>query len=311
MRQLENLKEIADRNLGGLKADARLLQQIRRAAQPKEERKIKWRPVIAAAATAAVLLAAGLIALPQLMRNDGGMDVVSRSAGGEMAAVEFALTANVPAGSVRISDAAGAAPGYRSLFAASQNANFPLVRNGSETYRLLTEPASLPADLLGEQIGKVAEYTPEPAVSSGGIVSNAVEAGQPVYAVKGMKGAAVAAEMQGSMRAFQRVSYGGVAVIGKEGLRDVLLGNAQVVAMELSGVGVVDQQDSARELANVLFGNANYEGAAESANRSQSLLLWLSNGLTVQMNAGGGTLSACGTWSCPEFFAAFSDAISD
>ena len=311
MKQLENLKEIADRNLGGLKADTRLLHQIRQAAQPKAKKMIKWRPVIAAAATAAVLLAVGLIAFPQLMRSDGDMDVVSRSAGGEMAVTEFALTANVPAGSVRISDSAGSAPGYRSLFATSQSANFPLVKSGSETYRLLTEPASLPADLLGEQLGKVAEYTSEPAVSSGGIVSNAVSAGEPVYAVKGMKGAAIAAEVQGNMRVFQRVSYSGLAVIGSEGLKNVLLGSAQVVAMELSDVGVIDQENEARELINVLLKNAQYEGAAESANRSQSLLLWLSNGLTVQMNAGGGMLSACGTWSCPEFFAAFSDAVSN
>ncbi len=310
MKQLENLKEIADRNLGGLKADARLLHQIRQAAQPKEERKIKWRPMIAAAAAAVVLLAAGLIALPQLMRGDGSMDVVSRSAGSETATVKFSLTANVPAGSVRISDGSGKALSYRSLFA-GKNADFPLVKSGNETYRMLTDPGNLTADLLGEQLGKVAEFTSEPAVSSGGIVSNAVEAGQTVYAVKGMKGAAVAAEVQGSMRVFQRVSYGGVAVVGSEGLRDVLLGSAQVVAMELSGVGVVDGQDEAQELMNVLLKNAHYEGAAESANRSQSLLLWLSNGLTVQMNAGGGTLSACGTWSCPEFFAAFSDAVSD
>lgn len=309
MKQLENLKEIADRNLGGLKADARLLQQIRQAAVPQTEIKIKWRPIAAAAAAAVVLLAVGLIALPQLMRGDGGMDVVSRSAGGEKAVTEFQLTANVPAGSVRISDGAGSAPSYRSLFA-GQSSNFPLIKSGNETYRQLTDPGNLSADLLGEQLGKVAEFTSEPAVSSGGIVSNAVEAGQPVYTVKGMKGVAVAAEVQGSMRVFQRVSYGGVAVVGSEGLRDVLLGSAQVVAMELSGVGVVDQKNEAQELMNVLLQNANYEGAAESANRSQSLLIWLSNGLTVQMNAGGGTLSACGTWSCPEFFSAFSDAVS-
>ena len=74
---------------------------------------------------------------------------------------------------------------------------------------------------------------------------------------------------------------------------------------------MIDQQDEAQELMNVLLQNAQYEDAAESANRSQSLLIWLSNGLTVQMNVGAGTLSACGTWSCPEFFNAFADAVSN
>jgi hypothetical protein len=121
----------------------------------------------------------------------------------------------------------------------------------------------------------------------------------------------VAAEADGRLRVFQRVSYSGTAIVGSEGLKDVLLGSAQVVAMELSDVGVIDRQDVAQQLADVLLQNAQYEGAAESANNSQSLLLWLSNGLVVQMNAGGGTLSACGTWSCPEFFDAFSDAVSN
>ena len=219
------------------------------------------------------------------------------------------LTADVPAGSVRISDSAGKTPAYRNLFAAAKNGNFPLVKLDNATYRLLTAPASLSDSMLGEQLGAIAEYTTEPAVSTAGFVSNAVEAGQSVYAVKGMKGAAVAAMVDGSMRVFQRVSYGGVAVVGGESLQDVLLGSAQVVAMELTDVGVINDQAGAQALMNVLLGNAQYESAAESANRSQSLLIWLSNGLTVQMNVGSGTLSACGTWSCPEFFSAFSDAV--
>jgi len=311
MNELENLKEIADRNLGGLQADTRLLHQILHAKTPEQTKKIKWRPILVGVAAAAMLLCAGLIALPHLMRYDGDINVVSHSAGGETNANGFLLTAAVPKGSVKISDASGGTPSYRNLFAAAKNANFPLVKLGNETYRLLTAPDTLSDSLLGEELGTVAEYTSEPAVSSAGIVSNAVEAGQSVYAVKGMKGAAVAAKVNGNLRVFQRVSYSGVAIVGGEGLEDVLLGSAQVVAMELTDVGVINDQSEAQELMDVLLTNAQYESASESANRSQSLLIWLSNGLTVQMNVGSGTLSACGTWSCPEFFSAYSDAVSN
>ena len=311
MKQLENLKEIADRNLGGLEADTRLLHQILHAQEPKTKRQIRWKPILAGAMAAVVLLSAGLIALPHLMRYDGDINVVTRSAGGDSMPQGIQLTANVPAGSVSISTAGGNAPGFRTLFASAKSANFPLVKIGNATYRLLTDPSAASDRLLGGELGKVTEYTQEPAISSSAIVSNTVAANQSVYAVQGMKGAAVAAEVDGNLRVFQRVSYAGTAVVGSESLQDVLLGSVQAVAMELTNVGVIDDQTEAQELMRVLLNNAQYESAAESANSSQSLLIWLANGLTVQMNVGSGTLSACGTWSCPEFFNAFSDAVSN
>ncbi len=308
MDNLNNLREIADRNLGGLTADTRLLHRILHAEAPKAKSGMRWRPILAAGAAAVVLLAVGLVALPWLTRYDGDIDVVTRSAGGELNSQAFQLTADVPAGSVSISESAGNAPDYRSLFAPRQNGNFPLVKVGNATYRLLTDSATVSADMLGEQLGMVTDFTEEPALSSSAVVSNAVEADQPVYAVKGMKGAMAAAVVQGALRVFQRVSFGGTAIVGNETLKDVLTGSVPVVALELSGVGVIGQADKAQELMNVLYANARYESAAESSSRSQSLLIRLSNGLTVQMNAGNGALSACGTWSCPEFFDAFGEA---
>ena len=250
-----------------------------------------------------------MLALPGLIPGGGDMNVVTRPAGGELDTSAVLLTADVPAGSLNISETSSRAPAYRNLFASGQGANFPLVKIGGATYRMLTNPANLSDSLLGESLGSVTDFTEEPSLSASAVVSNAVAADQPVYAVKGMKGAAVAAEVDGALRAFQRVSYGGTAVVGGETLKDVLLGGAQAVAMELSDVGAVEGKNVAQDLMNVLLQNAQYKGASVSANSSQSLLIWLSNGLVVQMNAGGGTLSACGTWSCPEFFIAFSDAV--
>ncbi|MFH1513753.1 MAG: hypothetical protein ABIG45_10415 [Bacillota bacterium] len=308
MDQLSNLREIAERNLGGLSADTRLLHRILHAETPKVKSGLKWRPILAAGAAAAVLLAAGFVALPRLTRYDGDIDVVTRSAGGELEPQAFQLTANVPAGSVSISETAGYAPDYYNLFAPEQNGNFPLVKVGNATYRLLLDAATVSAEGLGEQLGRVTDFTAEPALSSSAVISNIVEAGQPVYAVRGMKGAMAAATVQGALRVFQRVSFSGTAIVGNETLKDVLTGSVPVIALELSDVGTIGQADKAQELMNVLYLNAHYEGAAESNSRSQSLLIQLSNGLTVQMNAGSGALSACGTWSCPEFFDAFSEA---
>jgi len=310
MKKLENLKEIADRNLGGLKADAHLLYQIKHAAKAEPKRKIKWKPILISGTAAVALLCVALIAWPNL-RGQGDIEVVSRSAGGDMPAQAIQLTAYVPAGSVSISGSKGEVPGYRTLFAAEQNGNFPLVKVGSATYRMLTSPTGIDDSLLGDELGTVTEYTLEPALSSSAIVSNVVSAQQTVYAIQGMKGALVAASVNGTMRVFQRVSFSGTAVIGSEGLKDVLLGSAQVTAMELSDVGIIDQASEAQELVNILLQYANYESAAQSANTGQSLLLALDNGLIVQMNVGNGMLNACGTWSCPEFIDAFTAAVSN
>jgi len=310
MPKLENLKEIADRNLGGLKADAHLLSQIKQTADARPERKINWRPVLISGVAAVLLLCAGVLVLPLITKGQGDIQIVSRSAGDGGTPQEIQLTANVPAGSVNISGSQGTIPGYRNLFAAEKNGNFPLVKVGSATYRMLISPSGFSGDLLGENLGNVTEYTLEPAISSSAIVSNVVSAEQPVYAVSGMKNAVVAAEVQGSMRVFQRVGFSGTAIVGSESLRDVLLGSAQVTAMELSDVGIINQADKVQELIAVLLHNARYEGVADST-RKQSLLLRLDNGLIVQMNAGNGLLSACGTWSCPEFFDAFQAAIAE
>ena len=307
MSRLENLNEVADRNLGGLKADARLLHQILNAESKKPERKVKWRPILVAGAAAVVLLAAGLIGLPQLLRYNGDISVVSRSAGGDNAPQMMSLTANVPSGSVNITESASGTQGYSNLFEEGQNANFPLIKIGEKTYRMLTSSVTAGTGQLGDSLGMVSDYTSEPALSSGGIVSNTVTLGQAVYAVKGMNAALIAADVQGTLRVFQRVSYAGTAITGGESLKDVLTGSAGVTAIELSGVGRVTGA-GVQTLMNTLYQYAQYEGAAESRNGAQSLLLTLDNGLTVQMNVENGILSACGSWSCPEFFEEFEDA---
>ena len=52
---------------------------------------------------------------------------------------------------------------------------------------------------------------------------------------------------------------------------------------------------------------ASYESSG-SVSGKQTLLISLDNGLALQLAVKNDKFSACGTWSCPEFFEAFEDA---
>ena len=115
------------------------------------------------------------------------------------------------------------------------------------------------------------------------------------------------AKVDGKLRVFQRVTYAGSATLGKETLADTLPISGRVIAMELSGVGTITDSASASRLADLLLNNAQPKNAGASSG-SQSLLIQLNNGLTLQMVVKNGVLSACGGWTCPEFFDAFEQA---
>ena len=164
--------------------------------------------------------------------------------------------------------------------------------------------------LLGESLGEVTEYTLEPALSTGGgIVSNIVSAGETVYAIQGMQGAMAAAYVKGNLRVFQRVGYASTAILGDETLEDTLAAASHITAMELTGAGVIDDPAVAQTLMQTLLTDAVYESASASTGDTRSLLIALDNGLLMQLMVGQDTVSACGTWSCPEFFEAYDQAI--
>jgi hypothetical protein len=121
-----------------------------------------------------------------------------------------------------------------------------------------------------------------------------------------MDGTAVAAQVDGKLRVFQRVSFGGAALIGQESLRHTLSG--QVTGLQLSDVGIVIEQNKVSELMNTLFSTAVYQGPATRAT-DQALLIQYANGIVLQMAVKGSSLIACGTWSAPDFIAAFEAAV--
>jgi hypothetical protein len=319
MNRLNDLKQVAERGLGGLTADAKLQTRIRLAATHPQAS--PWRtflrPIPVFTVVAALCLSVMLLAQPALSPSQESgtqtarMLLDSRAAG---SVAEPSSTADDPTGmstdSISVGGAAENTSNYRNLFASERNGNYSLIMVDNAIYRLLISPTDIDASLLGATLGEITEYTLEPALSDGGIISNVVPAGETVYAINKMQGALVAAYVNGRLRVFQRVSFAGAAVLGSETLQDTLCGGAQATAMELTGAGLVTNPENAQALLASLLANAEYENASFGTDDTRSLLIALDNGLIVQLMVGADTVSACGTWSCPDFFDEYATAVA-
>lgn len=311
MKRLENLSEIASRQLGGLEATPTLLAKIRlEAAERKRPRTPAQvlRPVLAVCAALVLCVGAALTLAPE--GPHAGVPVPtqnvldSHSAGSvTQPTAEPRTLGDVPQGSITMS--AGRSVQNGMLFAEGTGASFPLITVEGATYRLLESPSGISESLLGHEMGTVTEFNIEPALGLGGVVSNAVGLGEPVYAVGNHAGALISAKLNGSWRVFQRVSYAGTAVIGSEKLEDVLCGAQDAEWIEISGMGRVDDAAVVQELMDALLKYADYESTAFTG--GDSMQIGLKNGLVLQLTAGDDSISACGTWSCPDFFELFAE----
>lgn len=308
--RLQKLPQIADSI--DLQADEALKRKILSAARARQtgRRRTVIRRLTPVLCCALVLLiGGGAYALPRMTGGQvlpTAQPLIDSRAAGATLSVGEKLALDVPQGSITISSSSN--PSFRSIWAAASGGNFPLIGVEGRYYRLLTNPTALSSNLLGDSLGAVDNYTSEPALAgNSGICSNVVAAGETVYAVQGMRGALVSAKVDGQMRVFQRVSFGSSALVGGESLSDTLRADS-VVALELSGVGTINDAATAKRLIGVLTGSANYLRASGSET-NQSLLIQLSNGLAIQMAVNGERLIACGTWACPEFFNAFQEAL--
>lgn len=325
MKRLEQLPEITNEMLGGLHAAQDLKEEIlkngaaMRSGEQVNTRNTPWAvksmqkkrvsPVMRAAAlvcTAAFVI--GLVVGVPLSIDQPAKtpdSLITTQSAGELPGDGQTTALDIPKGSIVISQRDK--PSYRGVWESANGANFPLVSVDGRYYRMLTNPTEVGGDLLGSVLGTVETYTSEPALSSGGVVSNVVAQGETVYAVHGMNGAMVAANVNGRTRVFQRVSFGSSALKGGEDLGSTLCASS-VVAMELTGVGTVTDANKAQELYNTLLMNATLSrsGASETGT---SLLIQLKNGLVLQLAVRDESVMACGTWTCPEFFEAFENAV--
>ncbi len=315
MKRLENLSDIASRQLGGLEATPTLLAKIKlEAAEKKQPRTYRavLRPALAVCAALVLCVGAVMTLSPDgqtLITPQPTQNVLdSHSAGTDtQPTAEPRTLGDVPKGSIVMS--AGSQRSSGTLFVQGEHASFPLVTLNGATYRMLATPDAISSSLLGAELGTVTEFNIEPALGSSGVVSNAIACGEPVYAVGDRSGALVAAKVDHSMRVFQRVSYAGTAIIGSETLSDTLCDASDVEWIEVEGMGRVDDPAAAQKLMTTLLDLADYQGTAFSA--GASMQIGLQNGLTLQLMAGEDTISACGIWSCPDFFEAFADAVKN
>ncbi len=303
---LRNLPADADKALGGLQATPFLKARIDRAVNEKKQGKVrfalpKWAPALCCAA---VVLVLALAVIP-MGDNQNGTLINSAMLGDPTQPPAGVLTADLGNGGVTISTN-DSTPGYRNMWADVKGGSFPLIGVNGRYYRMMTSPKSVSSSLLGGQVSTVNEFTTEPSLSGTDVVlSNAAEAGAAVYAIHGVDDATlVAAEVDGKVRLFQRVSFNGNALRGSERLADTLAVSGKVVALELSGVGTVTDPDACAALLSTLLGNASYQSSGSLSSR-QALLIELDNGLVLQLAVKGDRLAACGVWSCPEFFEDF------
>ena len=302
---LRELPATADKALNNLQATPFLKARIDRAVAEKNQGKVrfalpKWAPAVCCAA---VVLVLALVFVP--MDQQPGNLINSGMLGDPTMPPASVLSADLGDSNVTISTNV-AVPGYRNMWANVQNGSFPLIGVNGKYYRMMTSPKSVSSSLLGGQVATVNEFTTEPSLSGTDVVlSNAASAGTAVYAVRGVSDSTfVAAEVDGRMRLFQRVSFNGNALRGGERLADTLAVSGKVVALELSGVGTVTDPSTCEALLSTLLNCASYTSSSSLSSR-QALLIELNNGLVLQMSVKGERLAACGVWSCPEFFEEF------
>lgn len=251
------------------------------------------------------LVIALIAVIPTLTPRDGNQLIIAQPAGQATDAPLLISQGGITGGSI----SGGRVPAYQSLWSGNVNGAMPVIGVYGAYYRMLEEPSAVSGSLLGSKVGKVEEFTTEPALSGTNVLlSNVSASGTEVYQIKGMGGTLVAAKVNGATRLFQRTGFNGSALNGGESLKDTLQVSGKVKSIELSGVGVVTDAKTAESLMKTLFSSASYESSG-SVSASQSLLIHLNNGLTVQMAVKNDKLSACGTWSCPEFIEAFEAAV--
>lgn len=306
---LRQLPATVQEEMDAVQATPFLKARIDRAVNEKKQSRVrlalpKWAPALCCAAVVLVI-ALGTISLGGQAKPGS---LIHSDALGPSAPPTEVLTADLGHGSVFISSNVSK-PGYRSIWSDVKDGSFPLIGLNGRYYRMLTSPNSIDQGLLGAQVATVSEFTTEPSLSGTDVVlSNAATSGTAVYAIRGLnENTLVAAEVNGRIRLFQRVSFNGHALRGREQLADTLSISGQVIALELTGVGTVTDPAACEALMSTLLCNASYASSGSISSR-KALLIELSNGLVLQLAVKGDSLAACGVWSCPEFFEAFEQA---
>jgi len=314
-KSLDQLAPIANEMLGGLHADEAMRLNIKRvAAEGRMQRRkpaVRLAPAVCCAALA--LCCVGVWAKTRPVADQPGMIAepvavsIDTIAAGDGAAFDGATLVADLNDNVMMRKAA---PGGDTLFAEGSG-DVPLVTVGNAVYQMLKTPKDIGSSLLSGEVGSVQLFDEQPSLASpkemSAGLSNAAQQGTVIYGIKGLpQTTAVAAEVDGSTRVFQRVSYAGRGPAG-DSLEETFSVRGKVKEMELSGVGALSG-DKANEVMAVLLDQAVLK-SADMASRRQTLTVTLESGIKLQLGVSGDTVCGCGGWSCPEFFEAFEAAL--
>ena len=312
IKELERLAPTADEMLSGLHADETMKRRILSAAREEKKQPVIMPRLVPALCCAALAVACIGVFAPRLNQAavnaaaspaPVSIDTIAAGGGQTMTMTKMADVS----GTARVR----AAGGSSDSLIASTSGDIPLVAMNGAVYRMLSTPANVQSSLLGDAVGTVNTTTDEPSLADddamAGGLSNVADAGQTIYTISGLDAnTAVACEVGGSMRLFQRVSYAGKGP-GGQGLEDTFSVRGQAAELTLSGVGTLTG-DAANDAVAVLLDHATLKSADMSA-KKQTLTVTLTNGLKLQLGVSGDTVSACGGWSCPEFFEAFESGL--
>ena len=316
LKSLDQLGPITDEMLGGLKADEAMRLKIKRAAAEgrttSRKPAARFMPAVCCAALALCCVGVWSTTLhktdePGMVRPEPMAVSIDTIAAGDGAAFDGTTLVADLNDNVMMRSAVN---GGNTLFAEGDG-DVPLVTIGNAVYQMLKTPKDIGNSLLGESVGDVALFDEQPSLASpkemSAGLSNIAPQGAVIYSLRGLpKTTAVAAEVDGGMRVFQRVSYAGRGPAG-DTLEETFSVRGKVKEVELSGVGAI-RGEKANEVIAVLLDEAVLKSADMAAGR-QTLTVTLESGLKLQLGVSGDTICGCGGWSCPEFFEAFEAAL--
>ena len=341
---LSRLRPMAEEAFAGLQAPPEAKQRILRTARAKERRRaFSFRAVPALLGVA--LAVVGVTALTGRQPGNSVREPAALTGTAEDAVRQPAAAKRAPllAGGMSVDlnemqafTAGGSADGEEPLMeleeaAEEENALTPIVIEGGflapdslfargtqeipvltlegRVYRLLREPETVDAALVGSPLGSVSETTEYPSLAKAEQVqagiSNCAEQGAAVYALTDLdSGTAVCCEVDGQMRLFQRVTYAGLSRSVSR-LEDALAVRGHVRELSLSGAGTLTGE-AAEAAVNALLDGAQWI-AEEAEAADASLTFLLDNGLRLQLAVSDMTLVGCGVWDCPALFEAFGE----
>jgi len=296
--------------LAGLKTDEAMRLSIVRAAreqaQPAKRKTKRFAPVMAFAAAALVCVGLATTQMGDRITAPDVMPVaIEETAAGDPVVISTRPIADLGDGAnVRMARSSGG-----SLFAEGGK-EIPVVTIKGNVYRMLNSPQDI-GDSMLQKMGSVNVVTDQPSLASDADItmglSNVADQSSAVYSVKGLHtSTAVAAEVDGCVRLFQRVSYAGRGPASSS-FEDTFSVRGKVKTMTLDGMGTLEGS-KADEVIAVLLDSATLRQADASAQR-QFLTVTLDSGLSLQLGVSGDMLVGCGGWSCPEFFEAFEKAM--